>query len=67
MARSAPQADTKLESIFVGVGFAGLALASQNHGRVSSRGTEGPAGSEYLVSDDGATNHITSDARNVHD
>ena len=56
-----------MESIFDGVGFAGLALASQNHNRVSDRYTEGPAVSEFWVSDNGATNHITSDACNVYD
>ena len=67
MARSAPQGEIDLESIFDHVGFAGLALASQNHDRVSGRDTEGPAGGELWVSDNGATNHITSDARNVYD
>ena len=67
MARSAPQGETELESIFDGVGFAGLALASQNHDRVSGRDTEGPAGSDFWVSDNGATTHITSDTRNVYD
>ena len=67
MARSAPKGENELESIFDGVRFAGLALASQNHDRVSGRGTEGPAGSDFWVSDNGATNHITSDARNVYD
>ena len=66
MARSAPQGETELKSIFDGVGFAGLALASQNHDRVSGRDTEGPAGDGVWVSDNGATNHITSDARNVY-
>ena len=67
MARSEPHGKTELESIFDVVGFAGSALASQNHDRVSGRGTEGPAGSEFWVSDNGATNHITSDARNVYE
>ena len=67
MAQSVPQGETKLDSVFDGVGFAGFAFACQNHGRVNGKGTEGPAGSEYWVSDNGATNHITSDARNVYD
>ena len=67
MARSAPQGENDLKSIFDGVGFAGLALASQTHDRVSSRDAEGPAGGEFWVSDNGATNHITSDACNVYD
>ena len=46
MARSAPQGEAELEWIFDEVGFAGLALASQNHDRVSGRDTEEPAGSE---------------------
>ena len=49
MARSGPKGETELESIFDGVEFAGLALASQNHDRVSGRGTEGAAGSEFWV------------------
>ena len=47
MARSAPHGETELESVFDAVGFAGLALASQSHDRVSGRDTEGPAGSEF--------------------
>ena len=56
-----------MESIFDGVGFAGLALASQNHDGASDKDTERPAGSEFWVSDNGATNHTTSDARNVYE
>ena len=67
MARSAPQCETELESILDEVGLAGLTLTSQTHGRVSGRGTEGATGSEYWVSDNGATSHIISDARNVYD
>ena len=52
-----------MESTFDGVRFAGLALASQNHDRGSGRDTDGPAGSEFEVFDNGAM----SDARNVHD
>lgn len=43
-----------------------MALASQSHGRDSGRGTEGPAGRDYWVFDNGATNRITRDARNVY-
>ena len=67
MTRSAPLGETELESIFDWVRFAGLARASQNHDRISGRCTEGPAGNEFMVSDNGATNRITSDARNVYD
>ena len=44
-----------------------MALASQNHDRVGASDTEGPAGSQFWVSDNGATDHITSDACNVYD
>ena len=44
-----------------------MALASQTHDRVGGRGTEGPVASAFWVSDNGAMNHITSDARNVYD
>ena len=67
MARSTPHDQIESESIFDAERFAGLAFASQNHDRVCSRDTERPAGSEFWVSDIGATIHITSDARNVCD
>lgn len=45
--------------------FAEVVFASPNHGKASSRGTKGTAGSEYWVPDDVAT-HVSSDGGNVY-
>ena len=53
--------------MFRSVGIAGMALCGQvGVGSAESRST-GPPGSELWVSDNGATNHVTSDPSNVHD
>ena len=48
-------------------GVAGWGLAGQSHREDVGGRVVGPEGSEVWVSDNGATNHITSDARNVYD
>ena len=65
MAQSVPQ--DELDSMFGGIVFAGLALASQSRSETMGGRVAGPVGSEVWLSDNGATNHITNNATKVYD
>ena len=64
MAHSVPQGELDCSSDRVG---AGLGLASQSLSETVGGGGVGPAGSGVWVSDNWATNHITSSSRNMYD
>lgn len=60
MARQVSQGESELSSVSSRVGDTGLALTGQSSGKGGGRDAGGPAGSKLPVSENAATNHITT-------
>ena len=67
MARSVPPGEMDSDSLFGSAGIVGMALAGQFGVGSAGKRTVEPPGSELWISDNGATNHIINDSRNVYD